>query len=160
MSEETCAIIVQAVACIAAKILHEEESYVSSRAGKITGGHKIGDQLMMFIDVLVPPIFNAHIACCMNHSGGFIQNWLQELITPDWHCTVMCQRGGRRGVNLSCCPYKMAELQQVFVLHVPFDTLPGVRYMISWGHVVSCTQIFWRVCGMLLRWQIITHSFE
>ena len=39
MIEDACAIIlVQAVACVAAEILHEEESSVSSRVGRITVG--------------------------------------------------------------------------------------------------------------------------
>jgi hypothetical protein len=101
--------------------------------------------------VLAAHIFNVHIACPTNHSGIFIQNLLQELIGPDLQCAVMCQGGGERGVNLSCHPYEMGELRQVFVLHVPFDTLPEVPYMISWGHMESHTQILWTVCGMLLR---------
>jgi len=86
-----------------------------------------GAQFTKFIAVLATPIFNVHIACPTNHSGIFIQNLLQELIAPDLQCAVMCQRGGERGVTLSCHPYEMGELQQVFVLHVPFDSLVGFR---------------------------------
>ena len=39
----------------------------------------------------------------------------------------------------------MGVLRQVFVLHVHFDTLPGVPHMISWGHMESHTQILWTV---------------
>jgi hypothetical protein len=93
-----------------------------------------GAQFTKFITVLATLIFNVHIACPSNHSGIFIQNLPQELIAPDLQCAIMCQWGGVRGVNLSCHPYEMGVLRQVFVLHVPFDTLPGVPHMIGISH--------------------------
>ena len=76
MIEDACAIIVQAATCIVVKILHEEEFYASSCAGRIKA--VFSNQFTMFIDVLAPPIFNVLIACCTNHSKGFIQNLLQK----------------------------------------------------------------------------------
>ena len=61
MIEDACAIIlVQAVVCVAAEILHEEESSVSSRVGRITVGcvrHSVHE----VYPVLATPIFYVHI---------------------------------------------------------------------------------------------------
>jgi hypothetical protein len=81
MIDDASAIIVQDVAFAAAKILHKEESSVSSRAGRIAVGrvrHSVHEVYRW-----ATPIFNMHIACPTNHSGIFIQNLLQELIAPD-----------------------------------------------------------------------------
>ena len=84
MIDDASAIIDQAVAFAPAEILHKEESSVSSRAGRIAEGR-------------VQRSVHVHIACPTNHSGIFIQNLLQELIAPDLHCAVMCQRGAKGG---------------------------------------------------------------
>jgi hypothetical protein len=136
MIDDTCAIIVQAAAFAAAEILHKEESSVSSRAGRITAG-RIQRQYTMLIAVLANPVFNVNIACPTNHSG----------IRPTGTAPLCGTGGGDMGVKLSCHfhpnPSEMGELQQVFVLHVPINTLPGGPHMISWGHMESHTHILW-----------------
>jgi hypothetical protein len=130
MIEDVCAIIVQAAAFAAAEILHKEESSVSSRAGRIA---------------VVRVRRSVHdVSCCLGSS--YFQrayrmsykkfwNYHSKLATRINRARLAMRhyvsKGGQKGVNLSCHPYKMGELRQVFVLHVPFNTLPGVPHMIS-----------------------------
>jgi len=109
MIEDASAIIVQAVAFAAAEILHKEESSVSSRAGRIAVGR---------VRRSVHEVYRCHGKSYFQRAYrmSYESFWnlhtklAQELIVPDLQCTVMCQRGGERGVNLSCHPYEMGEL--------------------------------------------------
>jgi hypothetical protein len=111
MIEDACAIIVQAAVCAATKILHEEESSVPSRAGRIMVRRVRRSVHEVYHCLGNSYFFNVHTTCPTNQSEGFIPNMLQKLILQDWHCAVMCQRGGKRGVKLSCHPYEMSELR-------------------------------------------------
>ncbi len=110
MIDDASAKFVQAVAIAAAEILHKEESSVSSRAGRISVGR---------VRRSVYEVYR-----CLGDS--YFQRAYRMSYETFWNLhTVMCQRGGERGVIINCHPYEMGELRQVFVLHAPFDTLAG-----------------------------------
>jgi len=152
MIDDASAIIVQAVAFAAAEILYKEESSVSSRAGRIAEG-----RVPRSVHEVYRCLGDSYFQRAYRMSYESFWKLHTKLATRINRARLAMRRyvpkgGGERGVNLSCHPYEMGVLRQVFVLHVPFDTLPGVPHMISWGHMESHTQILWTECGMLLRW--------
>jgi hypothetical protein len=78
MIDDASAIIVQAVAFVAAEILHKEESSVSSCAGRIAVGG-VRRSFTKFIAVLATPIFNVHIACPSYYLRKKRSDWLTPL---------------------------------------------------------------------------------
>ena len=93
VSDGTCALIVQAVACAAAEIILKEESAETSQAGRTAVG-QVQRSVHDVYRCLGKSYFDMHIACCTDRYGQ------DTGATNQWRCGFLSVQGGCAALGL------------------------------------------------------------